>query len=853
MLSTSEEHSAISYYRQPALFCVTAFACGIFLDRYWNEIIGGLSLELWLCAGSVCLAIWKFLFDFSEKLSRRVTIALFGLLFCSGGAIHHLQWYVTLPENVSRFAGKESSPIRLVARIESDPVLLINKSPQYISAWRKEDKTRCTVRALQLIQHDGNRPVSGKVLLTISGDATFLQAGDHVSLAGKLRSLSPALNPAGLDYSKLMRQRGISGTLFCSSPEAVQILSASSWSWPGLVIRPQQNLRRSIRSIYFRYLGEKEAGIANALLLGERNSLEEGITFSFRRSGLMHLLSISGLHVGLIGWLCLVTGRLLNLSQRSLLLFLMLGITLCLILAEVRPPVLRAWLIGVVFIAGWAMGRQVGFLQSLGLAAWLILIINPAWLFDRGTQLSFLAMLGLYGLGELFPGLFPESVKTTSRRETASLVSTSGDMFTYLKKYFVQSFVISLTITVLAIPLLANSFSRVTLAGIPATIFSLPILAVCLFCLLLLGFAGMVNPILADWFAVPASFSLNLLHSSAEVFSSGNLLQWPVCRPDDWFLAALYAVGAGLYYFSSRYSHRHKSWMIAGWLIAILVLVDGSLLTGRSRGREGRSNQFECRVLAVGHGNACLLKCPNGKTILIDAGSMENGQFAASVVRSNLADMDANRLDVILLSHTDLDHINAVPFLIEQLPVREILLNPVGLNPQHSAMHAIASQSPGMGVKLKTVCQGDCIELDRDVTIRIRQCPDSPLEKTGNDNADSIVAEVEYRNRRLLFPGDLEDEGQTRLMRQRSPGYDVLLAPHHGGKHENTPEFSRWVNAKNIVVSTNSSISRKRLESVYGPGRNLYFTSEGAIRIRISQEGRLVLSQWQPEQFWKRK
>ncbi len=766
--------------------------------------------------------------------------------------MHHLQWNVSSPDSLSRYAGKDSIPVRLVARIETEPVLLINRSAQYISAWRKNDKTRCVIRALRLVQHDHSTMVSGKILLTISNDATHLRPGDTVFVIGKLRSLSPALNPAGFDFSKLMRQRGISGSLFCSSPEAVQKISSTSWSWSHFVIRPQQNLRRAIRSIYQRCLTEDSSGIANALLLGERHSLEEDVTFSFRRSGLMHLLSISGLHVGLIGWLCLILGRLLNFSQRSLLIFMMLGMTFCLLMAELRPPVLRAWLVGMVFISGWAMQRHVGFVQSLSMAAWLILIINPSWLFDRGTQLSFLAMFGIYGLWQILPGLFTEkNIFDGIPSESSSLSETVFRLAQLLKKYILQSLAISLTITVLAIPLLANSFDRVTLSGIPATVISLPVLAINMILLITLAIAGLLSSSLADWVAVPASYSLNGLGWIADRFSNEQFLQWSSCKPDDWFLVGLYALGFAGYVCSSRTSHKYKSWLIFGWLIAVVLSVDNSLLNGASFAWKKISAQLECRSLAVGHGNACLIKCPNQKTILIDAGSMENGQFAASIVRASLAEMGADRLDAILLSHTDLDHINAIPFLIDQLPIRKIFLNPVGLNPQHPAMLAIISKAFHKNIDLDVVRPGDLIQLDPDVEICIRQCPRSPLEKTGNDNADSIVVEIEYRSKRFLFPGDLEDEGQTRLMRQKSPGYDVLLAPHHGGKHENRPEFANWVKAKNIIVSSNESVSRSRLKSVYGASSNLYFTSEGAIRILVSDKGEIRLSQWQPGQFWQ--
>ena len=837
--------------RQPALSCVIAFSLGIILDRQFGEVDHFISLEAWVCLGSFFLIVWGFLFWASSPICKWSLPALFALVTICGGLTHHLYWNTASPDVLARFASEQSTAVRLVLRIESEPTFLPNKLPKFASAWKKKDRTRCEARAIELIQEDGSTSVSGKVLLTISGDATHLRPGDCVHAVGSIRNLGSAQNPAGFDYSQYMRQRGILTNVFCPSPQAVQKLPDQPWSWTSVVTGSQQKLRRTVREIFVTSLSKENSGIAQALLLGERHSLEDQVVFSFQRSGLMHLLSISGLHVGLIGFICLVLGRCLNLSQRSIFILMLSGMTFCLILAEMRPPVFRAWLIGIIFICSWAMQRKVSSLQSLSLAAWLILLVNPSWLFDRGTQLSFLAMLGIYGLSKSFPSLFSEVKQSSSTKtEGISLASDLNWIARYIAWRFWQSLVMSLAITMIAIPLLANSFDRVTLTGIPATIISLPVLAFCLVSLILLAASGIVSSFLAAWAAFPATLFLKILHGIAEFFSNNTLLQWASVRPGDLYLLGLYALGTTLFVFSSRFSHRQRTWFIAAWMLLIVVGLDGGKLNNRIAVWKG-SGCLECRVLSVGHGNACLLKCPNGKTILFDAGSMENGEYAASVIQANLADMGADRLDAVLISHADADHLNAVPFLIDQIPIREILLNPAGLNPFHSGMQAIVSRASQRNLPLRTVQAGDVIVLDSEVTIRIKQCPASPLERSGNDNADSIVVEIEYRGNKFLLPGDLEDEGQTKFMQQQSDGYELLFAPHHGGRGENTPEFANWSQPKIVVVSNNDSKMKSRLKTIYHSSQALYFTCEGAVRIEVTNSGQLKASQWHPGQYWQ--
>ncbi len=282
------------------------------------------------------------------------------------------------------------------------------------------------------------------------------------------------------------------------------------------------------------------------------------------------------------------------------------------------------------------------------------------------------------------------------------------------------------------------------------------------------------------------------------------------------------------------------------WTVGLIFVFEGSAIWSRTT-----ADVLECRILSIGHGNACLLKCPNGRTLLLDAGSMENGAYAAQVIRASLADMQAERLDAILISHTDLDHLNAIPFLLQEFPVQQILLNPVGLTPKHSGMLAVIETAFARNIPLRVLQPEDRLPLDSNLEMQVLQGFTSPLENPGNDNAASLVVSVEAFGCSLLFPGDISGTGLQQLLQKPPRKTDILLAPHHGGRKENTPDFANWANARVVVVSAGFSFQPATLEAVYSPETPLLLTSQGALRCRVSRDHHYQIEQWQPGQYWQ--
>ncbi len=879
--------------RIPVLPAVCAFALGIGLDHLLGEQLPG-GLKFWWLACLGLLAVWSVCGRQKSASTLATGVLLLGV--CSaGGFWQHLHWHVSVANDIGRYAGETPQPFDLEVVITTAPQVRLASLPRFATAWPEEDKTRLTGRVLGFYREGELLPASGTVVITVAGWADQWSVGEQVRVRGSLRRLSPPRNPASYHFAHAARRRGIRHAITCRSPEALTASTHQSTEvTPPRWNRTQHSLglwisrlRNHVRAVFADQLSPASAGLAGALILGERDRLEDETRQFFQFSGLMHLLSISGLHVGLIGWLFFQWGRWGNLSPARLAWLTLAGMTLCLLLAEIRPPVLRAWLIGAVVVLGWRCGRGISLTHSLPVAAWILLLINPSWLFDTGAQLSFMAMFAILIGARLFPaGLGNQhSLQETDSLESPDTWWHAGRL--RLQRLAWQGFLISLTITLLALPLLGWSFHRVTLAGIPATLICLPLLTVLLGLLLLLPVVAVCLPMLAPVIAVPTDFLLATLQAIATRFSEFSLLTWPAPRPPLFAVCLLYlAGGCGWILWCKRSPKtlsrkatdnssetaastaetpaalspqdstrdrlagfawlvpRSRAFPLLVWTLCLIPVFEGPRWA-----RWLGYGMMECRVLSVGHGNACLLRTAGGECLLLDAGSMENGQIAADIILANLADMGVDRLAAIAISHTDADHLNAIPFLLERIPVRALWLNPVGLTPHHSGMRAIMEQVFDRETQLQILQPGDRMHVDG-IDCEVVHSPSHPGEAYVSDNAASVVVEARVQGRRLLFTGDISGAGQQELMQRVSGPFDLLLAPHHGSLKDNSPEFAAWAGPHFVAVSCGFSVSREALRQNYG-SPPLLFTTEGAIRFLISPQGTLTPQQWAPEQRWK--
>lgn len=355
--------------RAPLFYVAVVFSIGIGC-AWWLKpavfllfgLLVGLGLVFWRSRENLLLA---------NGFMVAFVVALGALrAFCDGAVP---------PNSVARILTSTPQPMVCEGMLASDvewkkPI----SSPAYRQGW---------VAVERIKQSDCWSPVCGDLFVRFPALGPLLAYGDRLLLSGSVRQAD----------GNWFWLHGALGRLSISGSDGVRVLGfdRSPWTcfrrWVG-------HLRGELRDIGRSLLGPEEAAYLEALLLGERQGLGREVEESFRKTGTIHVLVVSGLQVGLIGAFSLIVFSFARLPRTPRYL-LVVGVLLVYgILAGGTPPILRAMVMGILFCLGRLGGHRVSPMNSLGLAALLILVAQPRALADPSFQLSFAAVLGLLTL-----------------------------------------------------------------------------------------------------------------------------------------------------------------------------------------------------------------------------------------------------------------------------------------------------------------------------------------------------------------------------------------------------------------------------------------------------------------------
>ena len=807
--------------RHPAVPVAVCFAFGILLDRSLPQMIWwAWAFLTFIAAGFV---IW------GAVRARRpvIVLGLFGAIVFLGGMRHHAFWSLDSIESVSHFFADEPRLVRLRGIVTEPPIVKAQSETPFNSAYRQSDTTVLTLRCRSL--QDGTRfvPVRGKVQVRIDGNLPYLKTADAIEVFGwAARPTGPA-NPGDFDYREYLRQQQIHSVVRVQVPEAVTKLpeaSESGWS------KAVDELRSRAERFLAMYLSEENAEIAAALLLGSRASLPEEVRLEFIESGMMHVLALSGLHVGILAGLVWCLCRLAQLPPRVSALVMFASVLGLAVISGGRPPIVRAAVFLGIASFGRLASRQSSPQNIIALSALVILAWNPTDLFAVGAQLSFLGVMGiLLTTPWLAPPFDPNRLADDESKIENRFLNASRILGRLLWQYWRLTVGISLLI----LPLAAARFHVISLIGLLLNVLMFPFVTLVLSAGFLLMFAGWSFPWMAPLLAVPFDAGLSVLLSLVKWGAGLPLGHLDVAGPPDWWLAGYYSLFAGLYYFRDRIARPR----FLGTVLILSWTAFGLAVSAWPTSPRGLRATF----LSVGHGSAILLEFPGGKTLLFDGGALDNGERAFRVVRGALWRRGITHLDAVVISHSDLDHINAVPQIAKEIPVGQVFVARSFLKSSHEVVPHVVKTLAKQNIPIRAVGTGDRLILDPLVSADVLH-PD-PQADYAHNNANSLVIGFQMAGRRLLLTGDVELEGLDDLMNRTRWNIDVLQSPHHGSPTANTPELVRWANPRVVVVSGGFVAGRtEQLEKLYGSQVRLLSTvDDGAVAIEITPEGHLLV------------
>lgn len=808
--------------RTPALVLAAVVALGILADRDSN-----LSLDGWLILASLAAAGWVCGLRWSHK-SFSVAFLLLGW-FSLAAAWHHWCWSCRAADNIANSATDEMQLVRLIGKVVQTP-WIVRQPENARASWQNPDRTIIVVECRSLVGRGvPSLAVSGIARVSVDGEVANVTIGDVVEVIGEMSLPAEPSNPGEFDRRSFLRTQGIFVLLRSNHVDCIQVLQRERTIRDWLLVM-RGAIRKRAEDLIAKHLGPDTSPVAQAMLLGTRAQIDDETRRAFRESGMLHILAISGMNVGLLwSWLWTLS-RLAGRSAATSLAIVLIALPIYALVTDANPPIVRATVVAVIVAYGRLIGRDGSIANSLALAGLAVLAWNPSDLFNTGAQLSFLAVFAI---------IHTMNWLTLVRQEALALVEDAPLYDSFIKRKLVwcqraigDAILVGLAVWILTSPLLASEFHLISPVGTLLTvalIFPVTVMFWIGYSFLLLG---LVSSSAFGWLGSLFDVILRTFLWSVRAGASWDLGHVYVPAPPVWWIVGFYGLTlTPILLLRGRFSGSGIS-VRAGLIWMVLGLAWGI--------QRPPHPGVTCTFISVGHGLSLLIECPNGRTVLYDAGSMGAGDSVARVISQTTWVTGRSHVDAVVLSHADGDHCNALPELARIVSPSEVFVHSSFLDWKQPAVAAAIEQSASAGAQVRLISEGQSLLLDPKVTLRVLHPPRefrSPL-----DNPNSLVVCLEYAGRRILLTGDLELEGLERLLKTPPIDADILLSPHHGSVKANPPDLARWATPEYVIVSTSDAIVAERLATRYGPESQIITTATyGAIRCRISPDGNLTV------------
>ncbi|MCL2743388.1 MAG: ComEC/Rec2 family competence protein [Planctomycetaceae bacterium] len=840
-----------SFSAVPLSSVFAAAVLGIIADRFLIGNLLSFALPFWILTMLLSLAGF-ILFNRFNRRKTHSTAALFILstVFAVFGLHHYLHWYRSASDEIGFLVANAAFPAVLQGTVIETLRILPPPKPDPGRVFDVQERTLFTLQAEKLRNNGGWLSVSGKVAVSIDGSKTGLHIGDKVNIIGKLSKPMPPQNKGDFDYAAMLRTYRIISTVRVACPDAVVLVPPESKTftrffttdyWYIGTLRFFETIRLAARNNLKKVMSPEALPFAEAMLLGFRENVDEDTVVSLIETGTMHILSISGLHIALVA---LTLALLLNIFgvHRKVIAGILIGIVLIyFFLTDVRPPALRATVLVCVVSASVLSGRRAVGINSLSASALFVLFINPAELFQFGTQLSFIAT-GTF-LWTPSPESFRRFIagKTNLGKNRYKDRDTDADAETIIYRCissFAVLVIVSTIVWLISVPLILAQIHVFT----PVSIVVNPLLGLPMTAALLSGFAaaffGSV-PILGYISGLCADYSFLLLFNGIEFFQQlgGHYYMY---APPVWWNIVFYILFCAFTFLPLK---RPKMKTIA----AVLLLWSAVGITAGYIRDFNRwyNDRLTVTVCSVGHGGGTIITMPNKKTVIYDAGCFSSPKRAADVLSVALWRQGKMKIDAVIISHHDKDHCNGLAKIAERFHIGRIYVSPkmfsqMFLHCNDAALNELRQTLQKYKIPVITLMENDGLGLQG---AHIFYPPRSGITDD-SVNASSIVLRLEHRGTGILLPGDLDSRTTPEFL-QRGPKHSaVMLAPHHGGSSRQLTALLNWAAPKILIVSDGAFTRRNPLLGSYCEDNRVLLRStfeSGGIEIHVDKNGVKVL------------
>lgn len=734
---------------------------------------------------------------------------------------------------------------------ENQQVVLVGTLAKKVSFIRDASRALMKVSFYRSKGETGYKPASGKILLNLKGQwPDHIYPGQSFIVLATLTYPGSTDVPGTFDYEKFLARQKVFITGFVQGPvmmQPVEQLEISLWDQTFYLI---ERWRAAIGEFIETILPDATSSLFKALLIGDRSSISPEQLETFKRSGILHILAISGLHLGLLAtmlcgsiyWLLLRSERLiLTINVRKwAMLFALPPLLLYALLAGSKPPVVRAFIMVLCLTISLAFGRLASPITSLLTAALVILLIDPMALETPSFQLSF----GAVGAIILITPRLLFFADFSARNQWSFLVPIARPLASLAA--------VTLSATLGTLPLLFFHFNRVSLVTLLSNLLVEPV--ICLF-VLPLGLASIpfifISQNIAELLLKTGAYGLELSQHIITFLSSSDATQlWRPAPPP--FLCGVYYIF--LFTFALSKSRGNLSLLSLCGVVTVTAYfcapLPGDLLSSKS--------PTSIAILDIGHGSANLIKFEGGRVVLIDGGNRNSGGYDCGdkAIAPFLWQRNIDKVDDIIITHDDADHYNGIPTVMRRFKPERLWL-PHG-NSHKKGFKDLLDLARKLQVDIITADSGKIIDLgDEHLSVLGK----NSRFATASEDDNGLVLRLQSHDFAIIFPGDITEAREQRLIREESElKSQVLVAAHHGSATSNSFEFLSAVSPDYLMISSGDKNANFPASQTLNSARALNITTlttsrDGTIEISLTEhdQGYAVTTFSRSDRsFWKK-
>ncbi len=779
---------------------------------------------------------------------KRVAFAAILIAAAGLGSFRHALTDRFFPDNhILLFTDDKPMIVQLQGTVLTPP-RISEPDPEKQRAYHLDPKTRFIIQATHLTGTDGPIPVTGKVAVTVKDALLTLRVEDTVQLTGWFYRPRRPQNPGAYDWAQHQRRNGIHADISCPHAESITVLQKPQHrGWRRLAHALRTRLRGFLLDDAFEE-DDPAAGVISAMVLGERSAVPKAMNEAFISTGNAHFLAASGMHVG---WLALMgwgIARLLGFYYRTTAIFVGLLILSYVLLAEPRPSIMRAGIIGLLACTTIYVRGRYNAVNSLSLAVIIILMLDPADVFRPAFQYSFMAVLALLHLcphiakatASWFMKMNLRGVAKSFDTALYAIALTTPDqqspsLFTDLRRKagFLTAQLVALAFSAwfITAPLACYHFNNfppfgwlqtlvLWLVAMPVTLFG--------FLTLLLGAllpssGSICGPVLK----AGTDLMVTLVQTLARI--PGTLLDGR--SPSTAWVLAVYAIVCIWVY------KRH--WLPGKHAFKVCALILILCWAVPPRWNRADSDTLKTWILAVGDGTGTVVELPNGKVILYDFGT-RSPYDVGPTGKAFLEHRCITRLDAVFVSHANFDHYSGITALADDFDIGRLVINDQfeQFAPEDSAARRFLDDIRRRGIPIQiTHGPHTFADLDPTAAVNIEAIwpPAADRQLAPNSNEASTVLRFTYQDHTILLTGDISETAMATLLDDPRIKADALALPHHGSVTPLTAPFLDAVDPKVAVRSTGQrrAMTIHNIESIVGNRQYLTTADEGCILLEI--------------------